>query len=223
MFANDPVRPEEFDALSHHRTDLEARNRLIEAYLPLVASIATRMKPAHVELGDLVGAGAEALCRAVDRIDDTPLDKLGPYFSSCIKGGCLNYLRDRECPTVRTPKGKPNVQCLDIHQPDPAYEQEKGSIGETLEDEGPTPEELYGDIERSRLIKREMRQWALERLRGVDYQVYTRCLIGPESQRSFAERKGLSMKQVRQSVEHIKEAAEEELLYLWNRLEGDRT
>ncbi|MDQ3668695.1 MAG: sigma-70 family RNA polymerase sigma factor, partial [Actinomycetota bacterium] len=53
----------------HERGDLEARERLIEQYLPLVRALAARYARGGDQLEDLVQVGCIGLIKAIDRFD----------------------------------------------------------------------------------------------------------------------------------------------------------
>ncbi|HWM14541.1 MAG TPA: sigma-70 family RNA polymerase sigma factor, partial [Gaiellaceae bacterium] len=53
----------------HDGGDLEARERLIEQYLPLVRSLARRYANRGEQLEDLVQVGCIGLIKAIDRFD----------------------------------------------------------------------------------------------------------------------------------------------------------
>jgi RNA polymerase sigma-B factor len=83
--------------------DLEARARLIEAYLPLVRSIARRFAGRGERVEDLVQVGSLALVGAVDRRDADRPYALTSYVARCVEGEIRRHLRDR-CSVVRVPR-----------------------------------------------------------------------------------------------------------------------
>jgi RNA polymerase sigma factor for flagellar operon FliA len=77
------------------RSDL-LRNRLMEHYLPLVKSIAQRVRanlPREVELEDLVSAGVFGLMYAIEAYDPKRRVKFETYCVGRIRGAILDELR----------------------------------------------------------------------------------------------------------------------------------
>jgi RNA polymerase sigma-B factor len=85
--------------------DLEAaaRGRLIETYLPLVRSTASRFAGRGERLEDLVQVGTIGLIGAIDRRDPTRSTELTSYVARCVEGEIRRHLRDR-CAIVRIPR-----------------------------------------------------------------------------------------------------------------------
>jgi RNA polymerase sigma-B factor len=81
----------------------EARDRLIEAHLPLVRRIARRFGGRGERLEDLVQVGAIGLIHAVDRCDPERRSTLTAYVAVCVEGEIRRHLRDR-CSVVRVPR-----------------------------------------------------------------------------------------------------------------------
>lgn len=76
--------------------DLEARNRMIEEYLPLVKYIASRIAgrlPSHVEVDDLINAGILGLIDAIDKFDPSRKIKFKTYAEFRIRGAIIDELR----------------------------------------------------------------------------------------------------------------------------------
>lgn len=83
--------------------DLAARERLIEAYLPLVESLAHRYEHRGERLEDLVQVGSIGLIKAVDRFDPTRGVSLAAFAAPNILGEIKRHLRDRSGP-IRVPR-----------------------------------------------------------------------------------------------------------------------
>lgn len=76
--------------------DADARNLLIEAYLPLVKYIAERLAsrlPRNVAVEDLASAGIFGLIDAIDGFDMSRDVKFETYCSTRVKGAILDELR----------------------------------------------------------------------------------------------------------------------------------
>jgi RNA polymerase sigma-B factor len=81
--------------LYHERGDLEARERLIEQYLPLVRSLARRYANRGEQLEDLVQVGAIGLIKAIDRFDTDRGVELTTYAVPTIVGEIRRHFRDK--------------------------------------------------------------------------------------------------------------------------------
>src|SRR5579875_1737588 len=71
-------------------------DRFILPYLPLVRSIASRMRvglPPHIELDELMSAGMLGLVDAVNKFDSTKDSKFESYAHFRIRGSILDFLR----------------------------------------------------------------------------------------------------------------------------------
>jgi RNA polymerase sigma factor for flagellar operon FliA len=76
--------------------DCEARNRLIESYMPLVYYLAHRRRRlTGSELNELVSAGAVGLLHAVERFDPGMGFKFSTYATRRIDGAMLDQLRQQ--------------------------------------------------------------------------------------------------------------------------------
>jgi RNA polymerase sigma-B factor len=80
-----------------------ARARQIEAYLPLVRSLARRFVFRGEHLDDLVQVGAIGLIKAVDRFDPARGVDLAAYATPTILGEIRRHLRDRAA-LIRVPR-----------------------------------------------------------------------------------------------------------------------
>ena len=85
------------------RDDLAARERVIEAYLPLVESLARRFVHRGERLEDLVQVGSIGLIKAVDRFDPARGVELATFAAPNILGEIRRHLRDRSG-TIRVPR-----------------------------------------------------------------------------------------------------------------------
>ena len=83
----------------YHAGDKGVRDDLILAYMPLVKSIARKIKeglPANVEYDDLVSYGTFGLIDAIEKFDYTKGYKFETYAVSRIRGGAIDGLRTME-------------------------------------------------------------------------------------------------------------------------------
>jgi RNA polymerase sigma-B factor len=79
----------------HHDGDVEARERLIEQYLPLVRSLARRYSYRGEQLEDLVQVGCIGLIKAIDRFDVDRGVELTTYATPNIIGEIKRHFRDK--------------------------------------------------------------------------------------------------------------------------------
>ena len=94
------------DLLRRYHTDgdLEARQQLIEQYLPLVRSLARRYANRGEQLEDLVQVGSIGLIKAIDRFDVDRGVELTTYATPNIIGEIKRHFRDKGW-SVRVPRG----------------------------------------------------------------------------------------------------------------------
>jgi RNA polymerase sigma-B factor len=88
----------------HEGGDIEARERLIEQYLPLVRSLARRYSYRGEQLEDLVQVGCIGLIKAIDRFDIDRGVELTTYATPNIIGEIKRHFRDKGW-SVRVPRG----------------------------------------------------------------------------------------------------------------------
>ena len=116
----------------HERGDTDARERLIEQYLPLVRSLARRYSYRGEQLEDLVQVGCIGLIKAIDRFDIDRGVELTTYATPNIIGEIKRHFRDKGW-AIRVPR---RLQELRM--------QIGGATGELTQKLGrsPTPREL---------------------------------------------------------------------------------
>jgi RNA polymerase sigma-B factor len=88
----------------HERGDLEAREQLIEQYLPLVRALAARYARGGDQLEDLIQVGSIGLIKAIDRFDLERGVELTTYATPTITGEIRRHYRDKGW-SVRLPRG----------------------------------------------------------------------------------------------------------------------
>jgi RNA polymerase sigma-B factor len=87
----------------HDEGDLDARERLIEAYLPLVRALARPLRDRGEALEDLVQVGSIGLIKAIDRFDPDRGVDLATFAVPNILGEMRRHLRDRSA-LIRIPR-----------------------------------------------------------------------------------------------------------------------
>jgi RNA polymerase sigma-B factor len=87
----------------HRRGDLEARDRLIKQYLPLVWRLARQHAGRGENVEDLVQVGSIGLINAIDRFELERGVDLAAYAIPSIVGEIKRHLRDRVSP-IRIPR-----------------------------------------------------------------------------------------------------------------------
>ncbi len=86
-------------ALQVGKFSQEQRQQWITEGLELVRRTAFRLArrlPAHIDVGDLIGAGTEGLLRAIDDFDSSRGTRFEAYASARIKGTMLDELRSAD-------------------------------------------------------------------------------------------------------------------------------
>src|SRR5437764_5969774 len=78
--------------------NLQARERLIQQYMPLVRSLARRYSTRGEQYEDLVQVGCIGLIKAVDRFDLERRVELGAFAIPNVAGEIQRYIRDRGWP-----------------------------------------------------------------------------------------------------------------------------
>lgn len=76
--------------------DFEARNKLIEHNLRLVAHIVKKFENTGIEKDDLLSIGTFGLIKAVDTFNFDATNKLATYASRCIENEILMYIRSNK-------------------------------------------------------------------------------------------------------------------------------
>lgn len=132
------------DALwqAFHAGSADARNQLIEAYLPLVRVNAERMHsklPSHVDVDELIQAGVFGLMDAIDGFDPGRGVKFEIYAKQRIHGAILDDLRNQDFAPrlVRTHSHRLERACKEVEtESGQAPEPEKivAKLGITLEE-----------------------------------------------------------------------------------------
>ena len=122
----------DFRACAHRRDD-RARERLIEAYLPLAASMARRFVHGNPHLlDDVKQVAAMALVKAVDRYDPDNGNAFSSFAVPTIEGEIRRYFRDYTW-AVRVPR--------DLQERAVRLERDRDALSEEL-GRAPTAREL---------------------------------------------------------------------------------
>jgi RNA polymerase sigma-B factor len=200
------------------RGDLAARERLIEAYLPLVESLARRFADRGEHLEDLVQVGSIGLIKAVDRFDPTRGVGLAAFAVPNILGEIKRHLRDRSGP-IRVPRRHQEVSArlrnaqrqlsarlqrsptsselaaaaeLDDHELGEAFRAEQARVPLSLAD-APTvsADEVFRRSEDRLLVSSGMRLLHRRERQALRYQYFADL-----SQDEIARRLGISQTQV---------------------------
>jgi RNA polymerase sigma-B factor len=104
MAAHEPKADRELLRRYHGEGDVQAREQLIEQYLPLVRSLARRYSYRGEQLEDLVQVGCIGLIKAIDRFDIERGVELTTYATPNIIGEIKRHFRDKGW-SVRVPRG----------------------------------------------------------------------------------------------------------------------
>ncbi|MGH3113932.1 MAG: sigma-70 family RNA polymerase sigma factor, partial [Gaiellaceae bacterium] len=132
----------------HGGGDLEARERLIEQYLPLVRSLARRYANRGEQLEDLVQVGCIGLIKAIDRFDVDRGVELTTYATPNIIGEIKRHFRDKGW-SVRVPRGlqELNVRLSQLLEQLTVQYERSPTIPELAKAAGVTEEEVLEALE----------------------------------------------------------------------------
>ena len=132
----------------HQGGDLEAREQLIEQYLPLVRSLARRYANRGEQLEDLVQVGAIGLIKAIDRFDVDRGVELSTYATPNIIGEIKRHFRDKGW-SIRVPRGlqELNVRLSQLLERLTAELERSPTIPELAKAAGVTEEEVLEALE----------------------------------------------------------------------------
>ncbi len=76
--------------------DMEARNKLIEHNLRLVAHIAKRFEDKNISTDDLISIGTIGLIKGIDSYDDSKKIKITTYIAKCAENEILMHFRSNK-------------------------------------------------------------------------------------------------------------------------------
>jgi RNA polymerase sporulation-specific sigma factor len=76
--------------------DMDARSKLIEHNLRLVAHIVKKYYTTHKEQDDLISIGTIGLIKAIDSFDVTNGARFATYAGKCLQNEILMYFRSRK-------------------------------------------------------------------------------------------------------------------------------
>jgi RNA polymerase sigma-B factor len=132
----------------HTDGDLEARQQLIEQYLPLVRSLARRYANRGEQLEDLVQVGSIGLIKAIDRFDVDRGVELTTYATPNIIGEIKRHFRDKGW-SVRVPRGlqELNVRLSQLLEQLTVQLERSPTIPELAKAAGVTEEEVLEALE----------------------------------------------------------------------------
>ncbi len=128
--------------------DFDARNKLIEHNLRLVAHIVKKFESTSIDKDDLLSIGTFGLIKAVDTFNFDANNKLSTYAARCIENEILMYIRSNKkrkdtvslySPIGEDKEGNEIKLCDIIEDPSPSIntvlikEEQKKKIHEALE------------------------------------------------------------------------------------------
>jgi RNA polymerase sigma-B factor len=148
LSASGPRADRELLRRYHEGGDLEARQQLIEQYLPLVRSLARRYANRGEQLEDLVQVGSIGLIKAIDRFDVERGVELTTYATPNIIGEIKRHFRDKGW-SVRVPRGlqELNVRLSQLLERLTVELERSPTIPELAEAAGVTEEEVLEALE----------------------------------------------------------------------------
>ncbi len=162
--------------------DFEARNKLIEHNLRLVAHIVKKFETTGIDKDDLLSIGTFGLIKAVDTFNFEATNKLATYAAKCIENEILMHIRS-------TKKRKDIVSLYS-----PIGEDKEGNeirLCDVIEDPSPSISHIMIEEERSKRIHE-----ALKILNKREYEIICRRFgldgYPLETQREIAKSMGIS-------------------------------
>ncbi len=179
-----PLDPEEeARCLERMRAgDEEARNRLIEHNLRLVAHIVKKFSVPGEDVEDLISVGTIGLIKGVETFDPGKSTRLATYAARCIENEILMYLRANR----RTR--------LEVSLQEPIGADREGNeitLMDVLQDEGDPVPDLVGQRFQARHLLQVLKRLG-RRERRVLALRFGLCQQEPRTQREVAQALGIS-------------------------------
>ena len=127
----------------HQHADLQAREQLIQQYLPLVRALARRFSGRGEHLDDLVQVGSIGLIKAIDRFDPERGVDLTAFAIPTVVGEIKRHFRDQGWP-VRIPRRLQELNVsLQANAAELASELERtATVAEIAHEAGLRPDEV---------------------------------------------------------------------------------
>jgi len=183
-------------ALRARRGDPEAKQALVRHHLPLAVAIACRQRRGSVRLEDLVQEGSVGLLRAAQSYDPGVGTRFSAYAVWWVRAYVSKYLKEARS-SVRPRNGAVAQDDLSLHA-------EIGEVDgpprlESIEDDGPTPEESFGRCEGDREVRTAVRRLR-RRVGKLGWEIIQNRLTQdtPETLEAIGRRWGISRERVRQ-------------------------
>ena len=162
--------------------DFEARNKLIEHNLRLVAHIVKKFENTGIDKYDLLSIGTFGLIKAIDTFNFDATNKLATYAARCIENEILMHIRSN----------KKRKDTLSLYSP--IGEDKEGNeirLCDIIEDPTPSISDIIIEEERNKRIHK-----ALKILNKREYEIICRRFgldgYSSETQREIAKSMGIS-------------------------------
>lgn len=162
--------------------DFEARNKLIEHNLRLVAHIVKKFENTSIDKDDLLSIGTFGLIKAIDTFNFDATNKLATYAARCIENEILMHIRSN----------KKRKDTLSLYSP--IGEDKEGNeirLCDIIEDPTPSISDIIIEEERNKRIHK-----ALKILNKREYEIICRRFgldgYSSETQREIAKSMGIS-------------------------------
>jgi RNA polymerase primary sigma factor len=176
--------------------DAAARHELVRRHLGLAIAFARKQARGGVRLEELIQEGNLGLMRAAEKFDPHAGTRFSTYALWWIRAYVWRYL-DHARSAVRPPSG--TVARQDVSLDAPIDDESELSRLDTIEDEGPAPDEAYATSEGDRRL-REALEKARDRIGDLGWDiVHTRLQKDPpDTLEQIGKRWGVSREWVRQ-------------------------
>ena len=183
-------------ALRARRGDAAAREALVRQHLELVVTVARTQKRGTLRLEELVQEGNLGLLRAAEKFDPGAGTRFSSYAVWWIRAYIWKYLKQARS-AVRPRSG--TAATADFSLDSPVADDGDASFLDSIEDDGPLPDEAYASKEGNRHVRA-----ALDRVRarvgelGWDIIHHRLQQDPPDTLESIGRRWGVSRERVRQ-------------------------
>lgn len=207
-----PLRADEERALAVRARggDKKARELLVKHNLLFVVYAARRYVSVGLRLEDLVQEGNIGLLLAVEKFEPERGLRFTTYAIWWIRAYISKYLKQGRS-IVRPRSGE--VALTDLSLDATASDENDATHLELVEDEGPKPDEKLGDVELSRLVRKDL--WRFRKRFGeIGWDIiYHRIAVDDPSMtlEEIGQRWGVSRERVRQLELRVTERLEQYL------------
>lgn len=190
-------------AVRARRGNRSARDELVRRHLPLVVSFARNQARGALPLEELVQEGNLGLLRAVEKFDPDAGTRFSTYALWWIRAYVWRYLKMARS-AVRPKSG--TVALADLSLDAPIGEEADATYLERIEDDGPSPDATYADVEKDARVRGALRK-VRRRVGELGWDIIHSRLERdpPDTLEQIGRRWGVSRERVRQVELELKQ------------------